>query len=275
VRLAEGPGDAVLSSWESPGGVQGEKTKQTSRGFAINEMMKRLRKPRAKTTWLVLAGHDDGDRKRLIAKGYKNKNIISCDIDRRAVARSRRNGGVAIQADVRDLLLYAEPNSFDAVMLDLCGGLTDRTMLVFHGLLGGSVCEEAPCYINCMRGRDHSGWGDSEQRLARLLDDEIPEYGGRKNRGFGAVLVLAVVWAMGIRRYTKEQMIPRLTEEYLLNVAWYFRPELVPPYKQNRVYMDGVVITKPTTGVYLRMPREANPALMRKLAALKAVRTRA
>lgn len=119
-----------------------------------NEVLGRTRGREKKELILYLAGPQDLDREVAISKGVPGQNLIAIDHASGNVARVRTRRGLAISADVFDVLhTWPDDRPVCAVMLDLCCGLS-RDALSSYDILERKPLRRAVVCINLMRGRD-------------------------------------------------------------------------------------------------------------------------
>ena len=129
-------------------------SKNNWRRSVWNEVLRRTNGTEKKHPILYLAGPDDLDRSIAIEKGVPPHNLIAIDRDRSNVKSVRRNKGIAIEADVLDLLWsWPDTQTVAAVMLDFCCGFT-RDVIGTYDAMARRPFFKAPLMINLMRGRD-------------------------------------------------------------------------------------------------------------------------
>ena len=143
-------------------------TKETWRGWKWNSIAhvaleyddrippsERARRLSQKTV-LYLVGPEDFDRKKAMAKGFANHNLIAIDLVQERVDEVRRNGGLAIRGSLQTVLLnWPSDWLIDVVDGDFCSGLVNdigELPFCLHGCRG--MHEKTVVSLNLMRGRD-------------------------------------------------------------------------------------------------------------------------
>jgi hypothetical protein len=185
-------------------------TKQTMRGWTWNRVCDFIPKPMRKATNVVyLSGPHDFDRRKAISNGFVDENILAVDRDKTCVESVRRNGGLAIAADLTEVLLhepFAEPPG--VIIADLVCGFSFATEQLFT-----VMCCQPNCVIamNLQRGRDVAG-GEVFSRLNKIVKDDFSELASavridgdicdwRKHRGL--MIYLSFV-AKGLRQFESQ-----------------------------------------------------------------------
>lgn len=111
-----------------------------------------------KALCLYLAAKTDLDSGHAFRHGFIGENLIAVDSDAEVVAQLRANGRLAIQGDIRHVLLaWPDDQPLRAVVLDFCNGLTDANLQLVGTALGQTKgLEGAVIAGNFLRGRDAS-----------------------------------------------------------------------------------------------------------------------
>lgn len=105
---------------------------------------------------LYLVGPDDCDRKRAVARGFSNHNLIAVDIVQERVDEVRARGGFAIRGSLQQLVAnWPSDWPLDVIDGDFCSGATND-VLNLASCLGCSqaVRKATVVSLNMMRGRD-------------------------------------------------------------------------------------------------------------------------
>lgn len=107
-------------------------------------------------TTLYLVGPDDHDRKRALARGFANHNLIAVDLVQDRVDEVRAAGGLAIRGSLQQLIMnWPHDWPIDVVDADLCSGLVnDVGELPNCFYLSRAMHADTVISINLMRGRD-------------------------------------------------------------------------------------------------------------------------
>ena len=147
-------------------------------------------------TVLYLVGPDDHDRKRALARGFANHNLIAIDLVQERVDEVRRAGGLAICGSLQQVLLnWPHDWPIDVIDADLCSGITKDVIGLARCLLACPAFEsQSVLSLNMMRGRDAES-----NELRSTLNAMFPQYKhGAKHRGLNWSMHLAIeVIAMG------------------------------------------------------------------------------
>lgn len=112
-------------------------------------------------TVLYLVGPDDHDRKRAMARGFRNENLIAVDLVQERIDEVRAAGGFGIRGSLQQLIMnWPEDWPIDVVDGDFCSGLTnDITSLPWCFIMSPSIQRDTIVSLNMMRGRDaQSNW---------------------------------------------------------------------------------------------------------------------
>lgn len=136
---------------------------------------------------VYLAGAEDEDRQIAIEKGFRADNLVAVERDRAVAARLRRQGALTLHGDVFEHLRKFHPaRAISVVHLDLCGGLTQRTVMNIISAAYSPAAANAMFCVNLLRGREVDGdWMRSGINEAYAADGA----GATKHRG-------EMLWAM-------------------------------------------------------------------------------
>jgi hypothetical protein len=255
----------------------GTKPKKDWRGWQWNRVSERLPTIGVdQAIGLYLCGPEDIDRRIAMKKGFDPLNLIAVDLDAANVERVRSAGGLAIQAELSEVVLaWPLHTRLNFVCADFCGGLdgnAQRLLVAMSQMQGQSHTRSIGCVISCnlQRGRDVAS-GDFRATLIEHGQNE-------KHRGllfFQAALA------------TLSRVVAPDDEEAGLAGVREWGHRFVPAlhsYRGARVMMDSVVFLWPWLA---RCPKVAPKlwdarsstagdlqAVRRKISACLAVRTR-
>lgn len=127
-------------------------------------------------TVLYLPGPDDHDRRRAMARGFANYNLIAVDVVQDRIDRIRANGGFGIRGSLQQVILnWPEDWPIDVIDGDFCGGLTeDVSQLAWCLYSVPAVHPDTILSLNLMRGRDPRAkeWQD----MAKSVYNSVPSY---------------------------------------------------------------------------------------------------
>lgn len=163
----------------------GNDQKRHWRGWQHNRICERIPASRRReATVIYLPGPEDRDRQSLLAKGFIDDNLIAVDRDASAVNLVRKSGGIAVRAELLDVLYqWNSMYQVDAIIADLFCGLSEASEhlgMVLSGCdatHGGTVV----C-MNLMRGRD--GIGGQMSRILRDHSGVLPPGIPPEHRGY-------------------------------------------------------------------------------------------
>lgn len=143
-------------------------TKQTWRGSVWNAIDRAIEKQR-KELWLIgqtmpqkrdmtvitLAGPEDSDRAAAIKRGFRNRNVVSVDIDEGICRDIRQKGSPAISGLLSDVVFSWKSSPINVIAADFTCGIGKTTEHFILALLHGE-CIARGCIvaINHLRGRD-------------------------------------------------------------------------------------------------------------------------
>lgn len=107
-------------------------------------------------TVLYLVGPNDHDRRRAMARGFANHNLIAVDMVQERVDEVRMAGGLAVCGSLQQVLLnWPHDWQIDVVDADLCSGVVSDVMELPECLLFCPAFKaDSVMSINLMRGRD-------------------------------------------------------------------------------------------------------------------------
>lgn len=120
---------------------------------------------------LYLAGGLDEDRPVAVAKGFREENLIAIEHDYETAARLRARGTLTLVGDAFEHATAWNPRrKIDVCVLDLCGGLTEKTAEEIELMIALPQFANAVIAVNMLRGRDASG-NELRQYLAKSHQD--------------------------------------------------------------------------------------------------------
>lgn len=151
--------------------------KNNWRRWGWNRLLGRLDGREKAQPILYLAGPQDRDRGVAISKGVPPTNLIAIDRASRNVNRVRHSGGVAVCADVVDVLnAWPFDRPVAAVVLDFCAGLDPELVISLTNALYRKPFATAWAWLNLQRGRDPS-WNPYRQEIVRIFKNSTPHRG--------------------------------------------------------------------------------------------------
>lgn len=107
---------------------------------------------------LYLAGGLDQDRPVALAKGFRSENLIAIEHDEETAQQLRQRGTLTLLGDAfAHALAWNPKRHIDVCVLDLCGGLTQRTAESIETMLALPHFANAVIAVNMLRGRDAAG----------------------------------------------------------------------------------------------------------------------
>lgn len=197
-----------------------------------------MRAVTSKKTVLYLCGPDDFDRECALSRGFLSENVIAVDCDAKAVKGIRKRRGLAVRGRLEDVLL-AWPKGWriDVVSADLCCGL-DRPVLrlVNAMVMSEEMCGVPVLAVNLQRGRDavsNAFRSDAAQGMGRRLA-VFAGWPPPPNRA--AAFMVSVVELAARSATNKSYLVGDLVEQ--MNPAFL-------SYRGTRVLMDSVVTRWP------------------------------
>lgn len=228
---------------------------------------------------LYLVGPDDIDRQIALKKGFQNHNLIGVDIKRSNIKTARAHGGLSIACNALDLLKSWTGSPFDAVYLDTCSSAEIIEQLDPIRMRG--IHSDTILALNVQRGRERSistrhnlmiwqAMGCSTHRA-----EFISQYWRTK---IMATIIIAM-HCKGMIELTQLHRSPLFWAEAstkidLKEFANVINEKMDPrgySYRSNKVYMDGIVFRSVLGNIM--QPQDVDVRLLKKIAALKAVRT--
>lgn len=239
---------------------------------------------------LYLIGPQDLDRQTAVRKGFRNENLIGVDLLAEPVYNCRKNGGLAIQADICSVLTHWPQDwPLRGIVLDLKGGLNTLVNTICLSLFVSRAVQygKTQICINLQRGRD------AESNPVRSGIDKITEkYSAKKellpkdsweiftdkvHRGKQFFVHFTTHLWRSIDENTKQKI------NFLKLCMDGMKPQF-HSYRQTRFtpYMDSIIFTFPigtTTdynwayGVWKEVYGPLRDNIKGKIAALRAVRT--
>lgn len=102
---------------------------------------------------LYLCGPDDIDRQIATEKGFRNSNLIAVDYDEANIARVRKAGGIGICGRLQDILQHWNDGQVDFILYDSCSTIVE-CMNVLYGGMFRALKHSGTIYINMQRGRE-------------------------------------------------------------------------------------------------------------------------
>jgi hypothetical protein len=130
--------------------------KNNWRRWTWNNVRERLHPTVRDSPILYLPGPEDLDRAVALSKGIHPDNLIAVDTCLRNVKRVRAGGGLAIHADIHDVIrAWPDHVLVAAVLLDYCHGLEDHLITAMEWMQRPPYMF-APVAVNLRRGQDRS-----------------------------------------------------------------------------------------------------------------------
>jgi len=265
--------------------------KKNWRGWTSNRALEQLAVKPADALVLYLVGPEDHDREKLLAKGFRNENLIAVDLIEDHVQRVRDAGGFGICADLAALLL-AWPASWpiDYVIADFCSGIEDPTLSFVEALAWGpaiSVSHERRTVvaINLQRGRENSAAGKSLMANVATCLRGVGVGISQKNRAAHFISIAVMRVCAQLEDVAKEcgweLDTHALASEYVRSIGTF--PTYTYANDAQNVLFDSAVFTWPASvaSFMAESPRlvlskafRAERSVVRdRIAALRAVRT--
>ena len=138
----------------------------------------RVQTPKRDALVLYLAGALDEDRPVAIAKGFRGSNMIAIEHKQEAAMQLRSRGTLTLVGDAFEhALAWNHKRPVDVCVLDLCGGLTQRTAASIEVMLALPHFRRTVVAVNMLRGRDSTG-NRLSSALIRLNTKTREEVGG-------------------------------------------------------------------------------------------------
>jgi hypothetical protein len=129
--------------------------KNNWRRWGWNRLAERIDSSMRNCPILYLAGPQDLDRAVAVSKGIRSTNLIAVDEHQPNVKRVRREGGVAICADIVDVLTaWPTDRPVAAVALDFCCGFEPELVRGLMRSLWRAPFANCWGWLNFQRGRD-------------------------------------------------------------------------------------------------------------------------
>lgn len=110
---------------------------------------------------LYLAGEHDLDREIAISKGFKDRNLIAVDRDRKIVSSLRSGGALAVCGSLEHVVQHWS-GQVNVVIADMCCGFTESPITIAVHMIVNPSFETCLSVFNLMKGREKwtSGAGD-------------------------------------------------------------------------------------------------------------------
>jgi hypothetical protein len=126
-------------------------------------------------TVLYLVGPEDHDRRKALAKGFANHNLIAVDVVQERIDEVRRAGGLGICAPLQQVILHWPHDwPIDVIDADLCHGfVSDVRALQFCMCYTPAVHTNSVVSLNLMRGRDQHS--NEIRTLCKIAAEFIPK----------------------------------------------------------------------------------------------------
>lgn len=216
--------------------------KNNWRRWQWNGICERLQKyspvSRRDAVVLYLSGAEDIDREVARSKGFSPTNLIAIDRSKKVVESVRNNGGLALNADLRETLLALTESKLkiDVLVADFCCGTNDRTKDFIDLILDKSAqIFRGPPIVSCnfMRGRD-----DGE--ITRCFSNM---HRGRKLFDYIRTFYVSVIIGAGRKGQISEWPPPSKNEveKALKLIEPYLKPTF-SSYRSSGFYMDSIVL---------------------------------
>lgn len=220
---------------------------------------------------VYLCGPTPEDMNIAVEKGFARRNLVAVDVDAACITSTRRQGGLAVQADLIQVLNQWNDKPIDVIVADFCCGLSDSVEKTMHCLsFLPHVIRDGETIVSCnmQRGRDpHSNHLRSHlDKLPACVLRELPAV--RLHRG--QQLMLSLIANTMVFLWNQAVDVP---ESFAIELMRFMNPQF-RTYRHRKVLMD-TVIFNPYVLATNRLPAIARSArTTRRLAALKAVRNR-
>lgn len=126
-------------------------------------------------TVLYLVGPDDHDRKRALARGFANHNLIAVDIVQDRIDEVRAAGGFGIRGSLQQLIMnWPSDWQIDVIDADFCSGLVCDVMNFPWCLnISQAIHPDTVVSINMMRGRDSQS--NDIRRFYKEISSKLPK----------------------------------------------------------------------------------------------------
>lgn len=257
------------------------KRKDDWRGWQWNRIVERLSVPVEEAVALYLCGPADVDRAKAVLRGFRTENLIGVDLDEENVRRVRAGGGLAICADINELVaVWPKDWPVHVIVADFCAGFDDTAINLASALMSRTGAMRGTVVsVNLQRGRDATT-NDLRAWLKETYSEALAigaSFGGPHDPD--------------PRIHRGRQFLAACVNGWL--VSWGEPAERLYPdynsYRSHRVFMDSVVfrwpgafIQRPATGLMAKLRETAGvlfgsrlpfPAASRKIAACRALRT--
>jgi hypothetical protein len=119
-----------------------------------NKIKERLLMRPENAVVLYMAGRDDLDRDVAISKGFKHHNLIAVEKDAEVVKILRRQGKLAIHANLIDVLAAWQNLQIGVVFADICCGITPSTIELLYSFFQNPDLSDSVVAVNLLKGRD-------------------------------------------------------------------------------------------------------------------------
>lgn len=126
------------------------------RNWVWNRIRERV-KPSRDTTIVYLLGPEPRkhDIAEALKRGYKEHNLVGVDADQQNVENARRDGLLAIHADLDTAIMaWSRTWQVDVVLADFCGGLSRNAVAFLEAVQLRDPFNGALLFINSLKGRD-------------------------------------------------------------------------------------------------------------------------
>ncbi len=261
-------------------------SKRQWRKWVWNRIVERLDISPRVARGFYLLGPDNEDYKIAKQKKFRPANLIGIDMNKKAVISARKQGCIAIQGDISDIICnWGE--RIDFVNADFCCGLTKQFYRFMGSLMDAkSISDKTVIALNLLRGRDGFSSGVLENakigkneferkfgRLPKFIEQKMNEKMGNVNKHRG---MMAISQIGEFLYYLKRGKFPSGNSITMFYLHYTLMKKMRPDfswYKSNsgNMIMDSVVFKYPINceGEY-----RLDKCMKNKIAAAKAVRTK-
>jgi hypothetical protein len=151
-------------------------------------------------TVLYLVGPDDHDRRRALARGFANHNLIAVDLVEERVKEVRAAGGLAICGSLQQVIAnWPLDWPIDVIDADFCHGFVSDVRALHDILLAQfAMSPTAVISLNMLRGRDANSNGirDNIEEFLKASGTSLKHPQNMKHRGMNWIFS----WLMYVSR---------------------------------------------------------------------------
>lgn len=268
-------------------------TKQTMRGWTWNricEFIPRSIRPMARG--LYLSAEDDFDRSVAVSKGFVSQNLVAVDRSSQAIEKVRKGGGVGIVGELESVIASGPfSGGVSLVFADLTCGIYDSTLDLMRLTQSLPNCAVA---FNLKRGRDKDGadwsksmtdWEVGWMRNGLRIFEGIGDF--KKHRGmllfyaYCRMMMTVLIEDFGLESCEARGAVNGFLHQASPSIASYRSKDDHTSYFDTIVFRTGRfsgLETADAIGIHADKLASKHPkkmaALKRRIAALKATRTR-